>query len=200
MKAGSIALATFATACALPPSEVAWFGKDDADPDLPIDNPAKPDVDQDGWSADEGDCDDTNEYVGPWELEKTIDFYEQCDNLDNDCDGVVDVIVSEDERHVCARQAIFEQSLMVDFAVFFVKADGSARPKVFKLRRVTLPARATVTLNGTISFAVHSTRTPRPGRHAIEARVNGAAFPLGSVTVLDAAPPRRARGSRTPSS
>ena len=58
-----------------------------------------------------------------------------------------------------------------DFAVFFVKADGSARPKVFKLRRVTLPARATVTLSGTISFAVHSTRKPRPGRHAIEARI-----------------------------
>lgn len=76
------------------------------------------------------------------------------------------------------------QDLLVDFAVYFVKADGSARPKVFKLKRVTLPARARASFKGSVSLKVHTTRTPYPGTHRLEARVNGQALPLGQFTVL----------------
>lgn len=75
------------------------------------------------------------------------------------------------------------QELLVDFAVHFVKSDGSRRPKVFKLKRLTLAPRAKVELAGRVSLAVHTTRKPYPGRHALELLVNGRAFPLGEFDV-----------------
>lgn len=75
------------------------------------------------------------------------------------------------------------QDLLVDFAVHFVKADGLARPKVFKLTRVALPPRGRVTCRGRVSLKVHTTRTPYPGRHLVEARVNGQAMPIGAFVV-----------------
>jgi 3-methyladenine DNA glycosylase AlkC len=74
------------------------------------------------------------------------------------------------------------QLLLVDVAVHFVKARGSA-PKVFKLSRLDLPARATVTLRTAFSLAVHTTRVPRPGRHAVDVVVNGRTYPAGAFEV-----------------
>jgi 3-methyladenine DNA glycosylase AlkC len=71
------------------------------------------------------------------------------------------------------------QDLIVDYAVHFVKANGAPRPKVFKLKRVTLAARGSVELTGRISFASMTTRQHYPGRHRIEVLANGEAFPLG---------------------
>lgn len=71
------------------------------------------------------------------------------------------------------------QSLLVDLVVFFVKARGVSSPKVFKLERVELPAGGRAELSKSISLAVHTTRTPRPGRHRVEALVNGVSVPLG---------------------
>jgi 3-methyladenine DNA glycosylase AlkC len=75
------------------------------------------------------------------------------------------------------------QELIVDYAVHFVKANGSARPKVFKLKRVTLKARGSVELAGRVSFATMTTRQHYPGRHRIEVLANGEAFPLGEFEV-----------------
>ena len=44
--------------------------------------PTYPDADGDGWDSYD-DCDDSNANVNPW-------ADETCDNIDNDCDGVVD--------------------------------------------------------------------------------------------------------------
>lgn len=85
------------------------------------------------------------------------------------------------------------QDLLVDLAVHFVKANGSATPKVFKLKRIALPARERVKVKTRISLAVHTTRKPRPGAHAVDVRVNGQAFHAGSFEVL---PPERARAAR----
>lgn len=75
------------------------------------------------------------------------------------------------------------QSLMVDYAVHFVKANGGRRPKVFKLRRVELGPRASVTLAGKVSLEDLSTRKHYPGSHELELVVNGVSMPLGGFEV-----------------
>lgn len=74
------------------------------------------------------------------------------------------------------------QRLLVDVAVHFVKARGPA-PKVFKLGRFTIGPRGQVDLTTSFSLAVHTTRVPRPGRHAVDVIVNGRAFRVGSFDV-----------------
>ncbi len=75
------------------------------------------------------------------------------------------------------------QDLLVDLALHFVKANGNASPKVFKLKRVSLPPGGGVTLQRAVSLAVHTTRKPRPGKHAVDVVVNGVAMQAGSFDV-----------------
>jgi 3-methyladenine DNA glycosylase AlkC len=76
------------------------------------------------------------------------------------------------------------QDLLIDLAVHFVKASAKPAAKVFKLRRVDLAPGAEITLQKKISLAVHTTRVPRPGRHAVEVLINGVAFPVGAFRVV----------------
>jgi 3-methyladenine DNA glycosylase AlkC len=92
------------------------------------------------------------------------------------------------------------QNLLVDIAVHFVKANRAAAPKVFKLNRVILPPQDRITLHASVSMAVHTTRTPRPGRHAVDVIVNGTARRVGSFDVTASVDGRRhrVRLERTP--
>jgi hypothetical protein len=76
------------------------------------------------------------------------------------------------------------QDLLIDYAVHFVKANGKPRPKVFKLRRLTLGAGALVRLEARISFASMTTRTPYPGSHRVELTINGKRCDLCEFEVL----------------
>jgi 3-methyladenine DNA glycosylase AlkC len=76
------------------------------------------------------------------------------------------------------------QDLLVDVAVHFVKASGRTAPKVFKVKRVLLPPRGRVELRTSISLAVHTTRVPRPGTHAVDVVVNGEARRAGTFEVI----------------
>jgi 3-methyladenine DNA glycosylase AlkC len=92
------------------------------------------------------------------------------------------------------------QSLLVDLAVHFVAARGRTSPRVFKLTRLTLAPGATVDLQAGVSLAVHTTRVPRPGRHAVDVMINGQRFPAGAFMVLEPradAITRRSQGART---
>jgi 3-methyladenine DNA glycosylase AlkC len=77
-----------------------------------------------------------------------------------------------------------QQHLLVDVAVHFVKARGAGAPKVFKLGRLALGPRERVNLKTTFSLAVHTTRVPRPGRHAVDLIVNGRVIRAGSFDVF----------------
>jgi 3-methyladenine DNA glycosylase AlkC len=79
-----------------------------------------------------------------------------------------------------------KQELLVDVAVHFVKARGVGPPKVFKLGRVTLGPRGRVELKTGFSLALHTTRVPRPGRHAVDVIVNGQVIRAGTFDVLQA--------------
>lgn len=75
------------------------------------------------------------------------------------------------------------QTLQVDYRVHFVKANGATQPKVFKLKRVELSAQQRLPLRASISFRIHTTRKPYPGKHRIDLLINGQSFRLGDVTV-----------------
>ena len=86
------------------------------------------------------------------------------------------------------------QALLVDYAVHYVKNRGSTRPKVFKLRRLTLVPQASAQLSATVSFQQLSTRRHYPGQHRIEVLINAEHYPLGEFTVVAgrvAGPPKR---------
>jgi 3-methyladenine DNA glycosylase AlkC len=85
---------------------------------------------------------------------------------------------------VLASTSAHAQDLLVDYAVHYVKADGSRRPKVFKGRRLTLAAGAEEPLRFTRSFADMTTRRHHPGRHAAALLVNGAEYDLGEFELL----------------
>jgi 3-methyladenine DNA glycosylase AlkC len=75
------------------------------------------------------------------------------------------------------------QALLVDYAVGYPGARGAARRKVFKLARLTLPARGRVALALRVSFVERTTRRIHPGTATVELLVNGEPFPLGAVIV-----------------
>jgi 3-methyladenine DNA glycosylase AlkC len=76
------------------------------------------------------------------------------------------------------------QSLVADYAVHYVKANGTTRPKVFKLRQLSLAPGERVELGATISFKDLTTRKHYPGRHRLEARISGVAYPLTTFDVV----------------
>jgi 3-methyladenine DNA glycosylase AlkC len=77
-----------------------------------------------------------------------------------------------------------KQDVLVDLIVHFVKASGNTSPKVFKLGRATLLPREAKEFRKAISLAVHSTRKPYPGKHLVEAQVNGKAKRIGTFEVV----------------
>ena len=87
-------------------------------------------------------------------------------------------------RFVVRSTSTRSQGLLIDVAVHFVKARGTAAPKVFKVTRTTLPPRERIELKSTISLAVHTTRAPRPGIHAVDVLVNGHVMRAGAFRVV----------------
>lgn len=75
------------------------------------------------------------------------------------------------------------QRVLVDLRIHFVKAAGRTSAKVFKLRAMDLAPGATVACRKTISLADLTTRQHYPGRHVVDALVNGRVEPLGSFVV-----------------
>lgn len=78
------------------------------------------------------------------------------------------------------------QDLLIDVAVHFVKARGVTGAKVFKLKRLTLASREQAEMQTSFSLAVHTTRVPQPGVHAVDVIVNGQRIPAGSFSVTAA--------------
>lgn len=65
------------------------------------------------------------------------------------------------------------QQLIVDYVVYFMKANGKLAPKVFKLKNITLAAKALITIYKKQSFKPITTRTFYAGAHQIAIQVNG---------------------------
>lgn len=67
------------------------------------------------------------------------------------------------------------QPVMVDYAVHYVKADGTTSPKVFRLGSLKMEPAVPVTYSRKLSFRQMTTRVHRPGTHRIVVLANGAA-------------------------
>ena len=75
------------------------------------------------------------------------------------------------------------QRLLVDLRVYYARANGSASPRVFKLRTLELPEGEEASFRKRLSLADLSTRKHYAGEHRVEALINGTAEPLGKFLV-----------------
>jgi 3-methyladenine DNA glycosylase AlkC len=72
------------------------------------------------------------------------------------------------------------QQLLLDFRIHFIKANGLSKPKVFKLKQLTLAAGASVKLHKTVSLQEMTTRKHYPGVHRLDLLINGNAQSLAT--------------------
>ncbi len=77
------------------------------------------------------------------------------------------------------------QRILVDFRVHFIKANGTTRPKVFKLREVELAPNESVSLRKTVSLKEMTTRRHYPGTHRIDILLNGQPQPAGAFALTN---------------
>jgi 3-methyladenine DNA glycosylase AlkC len=70
-------------------------------------------------------------------------------------------------------------SALADWRVFYVKANGTLSPKVFKGSTVQIGAHGHDVLEKTLSLRQMSTRSHHPGRHTVEIVLNGHAHSIG---------------------
>lgn len=68
-----------------------------------------------------------------------------------------------------------EQHIVVDYKIYFMRANGKQSEKVFKLKNIKLAPLQTVNLAKSHSFKAITTRKYYPGKHKIEIMVNGIA-------------------------
>jgi len=78
------------------------------------------------------------------------------------------------------------QRVLVDLAVHYVKANGQARAKVFKLKALALAPGQSVPLSKKLSLAEMTTRKHYPGQHLVEVLLNGQAQRLGVFELASA--------------
>jgi len=76
------------------------------------------------------------------------------------------------------------QRVLVDLAVHYVKANGQARAKVFKLSTLELAPGRSTALSKKLSLVELSTRKHYPGLHRVDALLNGQAQPLGAFELV----------------
>lgn len=77
------------------------------------------------------------------------------------------------------------QTLVVDYAVHHVKADGSTSAKVFKGWSLSLPPGGSVTLQKLHSMRPITTRRYHAGQHGVTVQVNGRDVAAGHFTLLN---------------
>ena len=72
------------------------------------------------------------------------------------------------------------QPVLAACSVHFVKANGKARPKVFKIKTINLASQETVRIQKSISLAKMTTRIHYTGTHKVDLILNGISRSLGA--------------------
>lgn len=76
------------------------------------------------------------------------------------------------------------QRLVIDYAIDYVKANGSTSAKVFKLKALTLPGHASEFVSRGQQIKELTTRRHYAGRHAVHIMVNGERLASSSFEIL----------------
>ena len=76
------------------------------------------------------------------------------------------------------------QRLVIDYAIDYVKANGSTSAKVFKLKALTLPAHASEFVSRGQQIKELTTRRHYAGQHAVHIMVNGERLASSSFEIL----------------
>ncbi|MFJ7281314.1 DNA alkylation repair protein [Pseudomonas sp. NPDC099000] len=76
------------------------------------------------------------------------------------------------------------QRLVIDYAIDYVKANGSTSAKVFKLKAMTLPGKATEQVSRSQQIKELTTRKHYVGKHAVHILVNGERLATTSFEIL----------------
>lgn len=66
-----------------------------------------------------------------------------------------------------------DQTLMIDYVIHHQKKNGTTSPKVFKWKKITLPAKKTLSMSKKHPFKIITTRVYYEGEHAIDMLING---------------------------
>ncbi len=69
-----------------------------------------------------------------------------------------------------------KQKLVVDYAIHFVKKNGALSPKVFKLKTLEIPAKATINITKRHSLKKITTMVYNTGKHLVAIQINGQYF------------------------
>lgn len=88
------------------------------------------------------------------------------------------------------------QRVLVDVRIHFVRARGTTSSKVFKLKALELEGRTCATCRKSVSLADLTTRRHYPGRHDVDAIVNGRILPIGHFTLTARRTRRTSRTAR----
>ena len=75
------------------------------------------------------------------------------------------------------------QDLMIDYIVYFMKANGKRAPKVFKLAQRKINPGETLCIEKKHSFKPITTRVYYPGEHDLALKINGQEFEGGLFTL-----------------
>lgn len=75
--------------------------------------------------------------------------------------------------------------IMVDYLVYFMKANGKQAPKVFKAAKKTLTAGKTITITKKHSFQQRSTRKHYSGVHFLEVQINGTKYTRADFELIE---------------
>lgn len=86
-------------------------------------------------------------------------------HIGNELEFTVSLTASAKAKH--------EQRMVIDYAIYFMKANGRQNPKVFKLKNVLLNPGEKLVINKRHSFRLISTRRYYPGQHKLVLLING---------------------------
>ena len=76
------------------------------------------------------------------------------------------------------------QPVLIDAVVYYHKANGSLRPKVFRIKNTNLDPHQTLAVTHKIDLQPKRTRPIYPGPHAVEVQINGRRYPRTDIEVV----------------